>query len=310
MKRYALVGCLIAFAGCQSFIDNKAADATIKLMQRSKDAGKRTPDVELAREALPGGILQLQAFALAYPDRREFKVMHADALCSYATGFVFDDWDAAKLEGRDQDAKKIGVRVKSLARECVEANLDLMPKEWRADHETGGDAWTARIASTKPDQVPQLLSITGADALQIALSPLSAITKIGPITAALEKSIALKPGFHDNQAELMLATVQANKSQFLGGPDGGLLFAKIRAAQGDGALLTEVMYARGTLVAKKDRAGFETTLNKVLDADVTKWPDRRLTNEIARMKAQRYLDAEDKIIPPPAPAEPPPAAQE
>ncbi|HEY4058246.1 MAG TPA: TRAP transporter TatT component family protein [Kofleriaceae bacterium] len=300
MKRY-LVGCLIALAGCQSFIDKKAADATIQLMQRTKEASKRTPDVEIAREAIPGGIMQLQAFAMAYPDRKEFQVMHADALCGYVSGFVFDDWDAAKLEGRDKDAKKIGARVKSLANECVGANLDLLPKEWRADHAAGGAAWDARIASTKPDQVPQLLSITGAEALQIALNPLSGITKVGAITAALDKCIALKPGFKDNTAELMLATLQANKSQFLGGPDGSALFAKVHAAQGDGALLTDVMYARGTLVAKKDRAGFEATLNKVLDADVTKWPERRLMNEIARMKAQRYLDAEDKIIPPPPP---------
>jgi hypothetical protein len=101
---------------------------------------------------------------------------------------------------------------------------------------------------------------------------------------------------------MLLATLQANRSQFLGGPDGGDLFAKVRANQGEGALLVDVLYARGTLVAKHDRAGYEATLNKVLDADVTKWPERRLMNEIARMKAQRYLDAEDKLVP--APPEP------
>ncbi|CAN5909100.1 hypothetical protein BH11MYX2_BH11MYX2_30850 [soil metagenome] len=308
MKRYALIGCLIALGGCQSFIDNKAAEATIKLMQRSKDAAKRTPDVEIAREALPGGIMQLQAFALAYPDRREFRVMHAEALCQYAGGFVFDDWDAAKLADRNDDAKRIGVRVKTLSVACIEANLDLLPKEWRIDREKGGAAWEARIASAAKDQVQQLLAITGADAIQVALNPLTGIAKVGPITAALEKCIALQPGFHDSSAEMLLATLQANRSQFLGGPDGSELFARIRANLGEGALLVDVLYARGTLVAKHDRAGYEATLNKVLDADVTKWPDRRLTNEMARMKAQRYLDAADKIIP--APVEPTPALQE
>jgi len=53
--------------------------------------------VELARAALPGGIVQLAAFARAYPAEPRFVTLHANALCEYATAFVFDDWEDAAL---------------------------------------------------------------------------------------------------------------------------------------------------------------------------------------------------------------------
>ena len=38
-------------------------------------------------------------------------------------------------------------------------------------------------------------------------------------------------------------------------------------------------------------------LRRVLDADVTRWPERRLANEPARPKARRYLGAVHKPLP-------------
>ena len=117
------------------------------------------------------------------------------------------------------------------------------------------------------------------------------------ITTTLERCVALEPGFHGADAELLLGTLAAGRSQFLGGADGEAWFAQARAGAGEGALLVDVMFARGTLVARQDRDQFERTLRAVLAADVTRWPERRLTNELARRKAARYLAAIDRLIP-------------
>jgi hypothetical protein len=82
-----------------------------------------------------------------------------------------------------------------------------------------------------------------------------------------------------------------------GGSDGSALFERARTLAGDGALMVDVMYARGTAVARKDRALFTSTLQRTLAADVTRWPERRLDNELARRKARRYLAAIDTLIP-------------
>ncbi|HLL22070.1 MAG TPA: TRAP transporter TatT component family protein [Kofleriaceae bacterium] len=294
MKCAALV---LALAGCTSFIEGKAADTTYRILERGNVAVRRTADVELARDAMPGGIFQLQAFATAYPGHRGFKAMYAETLCQYANAFVFDDWEDASLGGRTADATRIATRLDTLLASCVDANLALLPTPWRAAHAEGGAAWKAVVAGAERRHVTQLLWIASADAVRLALDPMRGLARLDGIIAALARCIELAPGFHEADAELLLGTLYAGKSRFLGGPDGAAQFATAKKTLGDGALLVDVLYARGVLVAKQDRAAYTATLERVLAADVTKWPDRRLANELARIKARRYLAAVDLLVP-------------
>ncbi len=291
--------------GCSGFIDNQAATSTLKILQASQTAALRVPDVELARAALPGGILQLDAFAIAYPKRREFRVLHAMALCQYATAFVFDDWETATLAARSDEAAHAADRLAPLLASCVDANLELLPPAWRAARVRGPDAVVALMPSATRAQVPQLIAIATADASRLALAPFARLADLPMIRAMLERATALLPGALEARGELLLGTLAAGQSQFMGGDDGSAYFQRARTLAGEQNLLVDVLYARAVAVAHGDRALFETTLARVLAADVTRWPDRRLPNAIARQKAQRYLDAEGTLLPPPAPPTPP-----
>jgi hypothetical protein len=286
----------LLLVGCSGFINKQAANSTYRILAKSQEAGRRQADLELARAAIPSGILQLQSFALAYPHHRGFQHLHAEALCQYAVAFVFDDWEDAQLGDRTDEATRIGTRVVRLAAACADANLALLPPAWQQARTT--EAWDALVAKATRAQVPQMLWIATADAVSLAVDPLANLAKLGSITATLERCIALHPGFHDSDAELLLGALQSGRSQFLGGPDGAAWFARARTQLGSGGLLADVMFARGTAVATKNRALFEATLRKVLGTDATRWPDRRLANELARRKAERYLAAIDRLIAP------------
>ncbi len=285
---------LVVLAGCSGIIENKAAESTFAVLEKSQIAAKRQPDLELARAAVPGGLLQLEAFALAYPEHRGFRVMHAEALCQYATAFVFDDWEDATLAKRD-DADRLGTRVRGLVAQCIEANLALLPASWRSARASG--EWTQDLAKATRDDVNALRWIATGDAVLLALSPFARIATFPAIDATLSRVIELAPGEHESDAELMLGTLRAGRSQFLGGDDGSALFEKARKDLGAGSLVADVMFARALAVARKDRALFTSTLERVLAADVTAWPERRLANELARVKAARYLAAIDALIP-------------
>jgi TRAP transporter T-component len=295
----------LAVSGCSSFIDRQAASSTYRIVSASQEAAKQLPDLQLAREAIPGGIVQLAAFARAYPEHRGFRQLYAESVCQYAVAFVFDDWEDASLGGRTGEAETLAVRVNRLLVACIEANLALLPAAGPA----GQLAWRQARASARPDallalvakvtraQVPVLRWIASADAVQLALDPMRQVGKLDAILAILTRCAQLAPGEHDADAELLLGTLLAARSQFLGGDDGRAQFAAARVALGEGALLIDVMYARAVAVARQDRALFETTLRKVLEADVARWPERRLSNEIARLKAQRYLAAVATLFP-------------
>src|SRR4051812_38374126 len=111
MRHSPVVQLLLALTGCSGFINKQAAESTYGILEKSQAAARRQGDVELARAARPSGIIQLEAFALAYPDHRGFKLLHAESVCAYAIAFVFDDWEDAQLGGRSEEAVRLGARV-------------------------------------------------------------------------------------------------------------------------------------------------------------------------------------------------------
>ncbi|MDQ3368582.1 MAG: TRAP transporter TatT component family protein [Myxococcota bacterium] len=297
MWRACWVVCVILTAGCTSFIEKKAASSTYNILLKSVDVAKRQPDLELARDSMPGGLMQLQTFALAYPHHRGFRTLHADGICQYTIGFVFDDWEDATLGGRDAEAERLATRLGPLLGMCVDANLALLPASWRTARAQGPAAMTTLAAATSREHVGPMLWIATADAIQIALDPLRHLAKLGSTRALLARCVQLAPGFRDAGAELLLGTLEAAGRQLLGGSDGSAQFARARTLVGEGGLMVDVMFARNVAVARKDPALFEATLQRVLAADVTRWPDRRLGNELARRKARRYLAAQATLLP-------------
>ncbi len=280
---------VLLLAGCSSFFENKAATSTLKILQQSNVAARRLADVQLAREAAPGGVVQLAAFATAYPAHRGFRVLHAEAVCGYTLGFVFDDWEAASLAGRDE-ARAIAKRLEGLLATCIALNLELLPKTWR-------DPAQWKLASLTREEVPFVLQIASADAARIALDPIAGLPRLERTIATLSRCIEVAPGARDAEGEILLGSLLAGRARFLGGPDGEAQFTAARRLLGDGAVLVDVMYARGVAVARKDRALFTRHLDAALAADLSKWPDRRLANELARVKAERYRGSIDSLLP-------------
>ena len=290
---------LLLIAGCSGWIENRAASTTYKILQRGNVAARQLADIQLAREAAPGGIVQIAAFAAAYPDHRGFRELHAESHCQYTLGFVFDDWEAATFGGRADDARQIATRLDGLLATCVQLNLALLPAPWREaapDHAK----WRALLPSAKPAHVPFLLAIASADAVRVAVDPMAAgIPRLDRTIATLERCIALSPGFRDAEAEILLGTLLSGRARFFPGPNGEAQFAAARQKLGPSSILVDVMYARGVAVARQDRALFLRHLDAAIEADLARWPERRLANEMARLKALRYRAAIDTLIPKP-----------
>lgn len=284
---------LLLLTGCSSFIEKRAASSTYQILKSGNVAARRLADVELAREAAPGGIVQSAVFAEAYPSHRGFRELHAESLCQYAFGFVFDDWEAASLTGRTDDARRIATRLEGLLTTCIDLNLALLPAEWR-----NTDQWTALLPTAKREHVPYLLHIGSAEAVRIALDPLTAgIPRLKRAIAMLARCTQVSPGFRDAEGEILLGSLRAGMSRFFGGSDGEPDFAAARRILGPSAIVVDVVYARSVAVTRQDRKLFLELLDRALAADVSRWPDRRLANELARLKAQRYRAAVDTLIP-------------
>jgi hypothetical protein len=289
---------LVLLAGCSSFIEKRAAQSTYQILVRGNAAAARLSDIELARAAAPGGIVQTAAFAAAYPDHRGFRELYATSVCQYAMGFVFDDWEAASLGGRAADARKIATRLEGLLATCVDLNLGLLPDAWRKATLDPAQ-WTAQLSSLTREQAPFVLHIASAEGVLIALNPLGAgIPRLDRAIATLTRVTTVAPGLRDAEGEILLGSLLAGKSRFFKGPDGEAQFATARRLLGPSALLVDVTYARAVAVTRQDRELFLRLLDAALAADLSQWPERRLMNEIAKLKAERYRGVVDMLIPP------------
>lgn len=288
----------VVLASCSSFIEKRAATSTYQILLRGNVAARRLADVELARDAAPGGIVQMAAFSAAYPEHRGFRELYADAICQYSLGFVLDDWEAASLADRADEAKRIATRLDGLLATCVDLNLDLLPDVWRAAKDDLV-RWNALLSSVKPAQAPFLLSIGSAEAVRFAIAPLAAgFSGLGRAIATLTRCSEVSPGLRDAGAEILLGSLLAGRARLLPGPDGEAQFAAARKHLGSSSILVDVMYARGVAVARQDRQLFLRLLDRALAEDLARWPDQRLSNELARRKAKRYRAAVDTLIPP------------
>jgi len=273
MRKQLIAALLATVAGCGGFVRGQASSTTLEILTKSSAVARRQADPQLAREALPGGIIQLAAFAAAYPDERAFRVLHASALCDYMAGFVFDDWEEAALDLRDEDASVIAERLELLLEGCVAANVALLPTNVLED---------PKLA--QKDHEPQLLAVARAGVIALALAPLANIAKLPLIRRQLARCAELAPGAHDGEADVLLGMIAAQL-----GDDAKPYFDRARKGAGPQALIVEVMFARGVLVPARDLEAFETALQRVLATDHKQWPEHRLANELARKKARRYL---------------------
>jgi len=122
----ALVSAVL-FTGCADFLQQKALDTTSAVLFRARAATQQESDVDLARVAMPAALKTVEGFWVANPHNPKLKAMLAEGWCAYATGFVQDGWEVAKMEGRYDDAERMRGRAARLFLRCMNYGLTISP---------------------------------------------------------------------------------------------------------------------------------------------------------------------------------------
>lgn len=300
MSRYCLLAPLVIATGCAGFIKKRAAESTHSVMRRSSVAMQRASDVELARAAAPGGLVQLEAFHLAYPRHRGFVELLAEGYCQYASGFLHDDWERLVIAGDKARADRLRARTIKLLDKCVHWGLQLLGEEWRKAHAAGPKPFDARVAKAGKRDVDGMAWVAVGMVTAIGMNPMDfkRLSYLSSAQKLLERVVALDPDHRDATALVMLGALDSSRPAIFGGnPAAGKRhFERARTLTGGQMLMVDVVYARTYAVAVKDRALFRKTLERVLKANPAKWPERRLTNEMAIAKARMYLAAEQTLF--------------
>ncbi|MEM9067233.1 MAG: TRAP transporter TatT component family protein [Myxococcota bacterium] len=297
---FALLLGLFLLTSCD--ITKLTANGTSGLFKRAAPAFEQHWDYELAGEALPSNIVQMEGLLRIVPEN-EIIVMNAVRLYSaYAYGWIEDRVEQLQIENNYAEADEQLRR----ARYMYLRSRDLAKHYIGLDHEGFDDAYAGGLEQftqwlqdefEDEEDAEGLLWVGYAWGSYINASKddMVAVADLAFAQACVERSVELDPTFFNGAGTIFLAVVATE----LPGADLDLaepIWERAIEITERRNLLVLVNMARTYAVRRQDRELYLSLLREVLEAgDIN--PEQRLTNMIAKRRAERYLRQVDERFP-------------
>ena len=284
---------LLALAGCDTA--KLAADSTAALFGRAAPGIEQHWDYDLVGKSFPASIIQLEGLLRIVPDNETIGLSLIAAYIGYGTGWIEDRVEVADFEDEWEEADHLRkralvmyTRAWDLSRHFLrnrDAGFDAALK--------GGvdslDSWLNAVFTEQADA--QILLWAGASLgarINMGMEDMDTVADLPLAKVILSHSVELDPNFMFMIGQMTMATLAA--SEFPPDMDRAkVLFDEVLEQTERRNLMVQLSMARYYAVNIGDHKLFRELLQEVLDAgDVL--PEARLSNTMARRKAQRYLD--------------------
>lgn len=304
----ALVGLALGLPafGCMT---NLAAGTTVNVIAQASPAIQRFEDTELAEQGMPASIATMEGLLEIRPKDTKLRALLARTYASYGFGFLEDHMEEALSRDDDANAERYRLRAGmafSRARELAIGNLSL----WQDD--TGGAeghikqglaAWTAYLKEfDDQDQVSSLFWAAYAWARYIGLNrdDMSALADLPYVNAISDRLLELDEAFMGHAPHALRAGLIGTAPAQLGGrpQEAKKEFDIAIAATAGKNLMYLVVEARIVAIALQDRALYKKLLTTVLEAPRDLDLNQRLSNQLAKRRATRYLAEIDMLFEP------------
>lgn len=309
MRLLAIAISTVLFAGC-GIGEKIALKSTSKIMVRAQPGMQMESDYELARYAIPASLKTVEGFWVAGPpdDARErLERILTEGYCQYGTGFVEDDWEAAKFRQDLEAIEYHNTRSVHIFTRCLNFALKGLGSRWQKEIFGTPEVQAKLIKDTGSDKRFQLMFAAAAlgGLVNHNLTRVEMIAYLPTVQQMMERVVEIdaKVGMPSNKAHaamphIALGMIHSARAKSMGGDP-----EKARAAFEKALEITEgkFLLAR-TLMAYRvgmqtnDRKFFHEQLVKVLETPPSIWPEQRLANEIAHRKARRYLSHEKELF--------------
>jgi tetratricopeptide (TPR) repeat protein len=263
------------------------ANSMEPMMHKMNSAINKNPDIDLVRDAMPAGLVQLDGLIEASPDNLAFLVRGAEAYNGYSFVFVEDhDRDRARI--LYHRAFTYALRALKQNKAFADAFEGPVP-EFEKALETFGKAdvpalfWAANSwlswAGTNVDDPEIFLAIP-------------------KIRLMLKRCIALDETYKYGAAHVISGVLHAARPPAFGGEPELAKAAFERAFEiSEGrVLLFYLSYAQYYAYQIQDRELYEKTLQTIINAPDDLLPEMNFVNAVAKRKARRLLDNIDRIL--------------
>jgi hypothetical protein len=285
-------GVLFFFGGCD--FTRLTANTTVKLFERAAPAFEEYWDYDLAGEALPASIIQLEGILRVVPDNEALIKQLLRSYMGYAYGWVEDASEVA-LAHRDFHeanvqrlrARTFYERAKSLGEHWISLKQEGMD-EVILQGLTPFESWLEEHFEEEED-APALLwaGYAWGSYINMSRDDMAAVADLSYAKALVLRSVELDEDYFHAAGLTFLGVATSNElGADLGRAKG--FFERALELSERNSLVIQVNMARHYATQKKDIALYQSLLREVLNAgDIN--PSTRLTNQIAKRRAARYL---------------------
>ncbi len=234
-------------------------------------------DLDIAEKSIASNLKLLETIIKTDPDNEHYLFLASQGYASYALGFVEDNSiERARifyLRSRDY-----GMRLLSRRRSFAgveEKNVDNMH---------------AALSTLSKDDVPAVFwtAIGWGSYISLSLTDPAALADLPKVEAMMKFVFEKDSAYFYGGAHFFLGTLYGSRSEILGGdPDASQRHFEQCLNINDGKfLMTYVYYARSYAVQTQNQELFERCLSTVDSASINILPQARLSNAIAKKKAQ------------------------
>ena len=276
-----------------------AAGSTADIFTEASPAIDQHFDPELVGDSLPSNIVQLEGLLRVVPEHEGALFGGLRGYGSYAYGYVEDQAERLEVAGDETGARMARERAVLLYRrawELAERYAELRLDDFDEAREAGIGEFRAWLADREEDEAEDLFWVGFTWGQYVnAAHPHEPHPDRDFALGLVRRSIALDPAVYgaSGSAGVAYAATRAPGTTLEGARRAWDL-ALARSERKN--LLILVFMARTYALRKRDRELYVDLLREVLEAgDVN--PEMRLSNLLAKRRAERYLREVDRVFP-------------
>lgn len=285
-----------------------AAGSTIRVITRAAPAIQRYEDPDLAEAGMPASIATMEGLLVIKPEDQTLRETLARSYASLGYGFFDNHMEEAEAN-LDDEGTEYWRRRASLAYKRSKQIAFEMMAIWEPEGEgpdghirQGIDAWKAYLQRFDEDQVGTLFwaSYSWVRYIGANRDDINAVADLAFAQALADRVYELDASYYNHAPHALRGGLLASlPAQYGGRPEEGKREIEIAiAATQRKNLLYLVMEARLIAVPLQDRALYRSLLEEVIEAPVDLDPDQRLSNQLAKLRATRYLAQIDELFEP------------
>lgn len=235
-------------------------------------------DLDIAEKSAASNLKLLEAMIKSDPENEKLLLLANMGYASYALGFVEDD--------SPERARNLYLRSKNYGMQLLNKNKDFAEA-------TSGDLeiFDKALQTFSKKDIPALFwtGIGWGSYVSLSLTEPEALADLPKIEAIMKYVAKKDSSYFYGGAHFFLGALYGSRPKVLGGnPDEAKKhFEKCLQINGGNFLMSYVYYARTYAVQIQDQNLFEELISKVDEASIDILPEARLSNAIAKKKAEK-----------------------